>query len=114
LKYPNEIKTKGQKLFYWLSNQEYIFNQGRMTIGKFSGLLPEFGWGFTVYMGVVGRRVTLIEVLVITLGILVFAYILGYYWTSHKCDKIQLMVSTSRNPQLQKVFDKVVTERDSL
>ena len=101
-------------MFYWLSSQEYIFNQGRMTIGKFSGLLPELGWGFTVYMGIVGRRVTVSEIILITSSILIFAYLLGRFWTKHKCDKIQHMVVDARHPQIQKVFDKVVTEREEL
>lgn len=107
--YPDNIKTRKGKIAYWCFKNWYIISQGRgSVIGRFTNLLPEMA----VIIGVLklwfGWPVTPGWVALYILVFHVISWIIGYYWLRFNMDRVDMQVSSERNPITMEIHKTVV------
>jgi len=113
MKIPKEFNDTKSKIAYWIFSKEYIFNQGRVVAGKVSTLMVD-AMAFLFLVEKFGYEPKPNEIIFLVVIGVVGCYVLGYFWTKHKADKISTIVSQERNPllnDLHQALDKDKKEK---
>lgn len=108
MKYPENIKTKKQKVCYWLFRHIYIFEQGKgQVMGRLFSTYTEIG--VTVLMlDKFGVKYSLLEAGVFVAVVFSLFYFFGYFYLKYSIDKINAQIGQDRNPQLMEIHKRIV------
>lgn len=113
--YPENIKTRKQKITYWIFKHYYVLNMGKgQVIGRFTSFVPEgvsIVLFFELYLKIHIPKGAIIPLII---SFLFICYAVGYFYMKLSADKIDTQVSTERNPILMEMHKNMVKKRDEL
>jgi hypothetical protein len=104
LTFPSNVKTKKAKISYFLFYNWYIISMGRGgVVGRFTNLIPEFGFIILAIERFTPFKFTPIRIIYLVLLAHALFWMLGYIWMSFNMDKIETQISTERNPIVKEI-----------
>lgn len=113
--YPENIKTLKSKISYWCFWQWYIINVGKgNVIGRFTSLIPEFGWIIAFLELYTPIHFNWFSILMTILCAYAISWIIGWFWITFNLDKIEGQVSQERNVLLDEIHKEIVKNRSKL
>jgi hypothetical protein len=111
MKYPKQIQTWKGRIAYKLEWHWYAFERGKNDIiGRFTGLFTELGVIYLV-LDKLGVKLSASKLGILLFIGFCFVYVIGRIYTYIGWDKVRLIVSNERNPQMMEMY-KGICEDD--
>lgn len=115
MKYPDNLKTRKQRIAYWCFKQLYTRSVGQgQVIGRFTNMIPELGISIILIERFTPFRFNIFTLVLVGIGTFAVAWLIGAWWMKWSLDKIDSQVSSERNPIMMDIHKNSVKEREEL
>ena len=105
---PDQLRTRRSRLIYWLMWQVYLTDLGRgQVIGKVTQLFTEVMVLLLVIDKLGYANMTIGQILVFCMVGGVLVWVAGWLYQRLKIDKIQNLITATRNPILKDLHERL-------